>query len=297
MEYVIKKVDIEEVSIREKIINLINEVFSLQWDRDKILLNTNTRNKTSFFLAAYWGEEIAAVNGFIGHEFLYNNETVYAHQSCWSATAKEHRKKGLFTELINQGKAMSKELGSLFLFGYPNKYSGPIFFNKLGFRKITMRRVNIPVKFFSSLMLGRYLVSKNKNEVLDVENRFIPIEGELIDLKQGEYGDKIKVYNGYNNVLWGRINTRKLGMLNLRFFITGGIQINKPHLLDIVFKQLIKKESIDVIQIVGTFDHSLWKLFRFDKEAAQTEPLAIFDLNMDTTTSKFDFLIGIKDVF
>ncbi len=296
-EYKVKEIDIHNVSLRKEATLLINEVFNIGIGADKLLLNTNTRNGKSLYLGAFLDDKLVAVNFFIAHELLYNTINVVAHQSCWSATSKKHRKKGLFSLLINSAKKKLKQLGSSFILGFPNENSAPILLKKLGFRKIPLAKINIPTILLSSLSLRYYLKAIKKDYNLEINNCFIPIESELIDLKQNEYGEKIEVFTSYNNLVWGRETERQTKLGKLSFFHVGGLQVNKPHLLPILFKKILKEKDIDIIQIIGIQHNSVFKLFRGVQSAPKTEPLIIFDLNENTTSATFNFMIGIKDVF
>jgi hypothetical protein len=292
--YEIREIDINNERSEIEIIDLVNEVFSLNFGKEKIFLNTSTRNKRTVYLGAYFNDELVALNILISHELLYNNETVIAYQSTWGATSEKHRKKGLLSMLITKAKEM---LDGAFIFGFPNGNSGPIFLNKLGFRKIELSKLNIPVKFFPGLFFKYYLKSVPSDYQFNVKDCFIPIESELIDLKTQEYQDEIKVFGSYNNIVWGKIKKTQTRIGNLTFFCIGGIQVNKPHLLPLVFKEIVRKEDIDIIQIVSSSNSSLWDLFKTKKTAPNTEPLIVYDLNINTTGSKFNFTTGIKDVF
>jgi hypothetical protein len=291
--YEIKNIDIRDKDSRIAITSLINEVFNANIGIDKIFLNTNTRNQKTVYLGAYLNNELAAVIFFIAHELMYNNKLVIAYQNCWGATGKNHRKKGLFSMLTNHAK---QHLDGAFIFGFPNNTSGPIL-NKLGFRTIELCKLNIPVKFFPRLFLNYYFKQVKPTYQLPLKDSFIPIEPELIELKTNEYGDEIKVYANYNNIIWGRVVKRKSILGKLTFFRIGGIQVNKPHLLYLLFNEIIKKEKPHFIQLISSKNNSILNLFRGVKEAPQTEPLIICDLNTNTMQSHFNFIAGIKDVF
>jgi len=291
--YEIKNIDIRDEYSRIEITQLINEAFNANIEKEKIFLNTNTRNQKTVYLGAYLNNELAALNIFIAHELLYNNKAVLAYQSCWGATGKKHRKKGLFSMLTNHAK---QHLDGAFIFGFPNNNSGPIL-NNLGFRTIDLCKLNIPVKFFPGLFLKYHLRQVKPTYQLPLKDCFIPIEPELIELKTNEYGDEVKVYGSYNNMIWGKVIKRRSVMGELTFFRIGGIQVNKPHLLYLVFNEIIQREKPDFIQLISSNNNSLLELFKGVEAAPKTEPLIIYDLNIHTTNSHFNFIAGIKDVF
>jgi GNAT superfamily N-acetyltransferase len=294
MKYIIKELDLSSSHILKSCTKLVNFVFNLNISEDKLLINTNTRNRKSLFLGAYLEGELAAINFFIGHEFLIQEKTIFAHQSCWSATHPNHRKKGLFTQLINAAKDNLKQKNSSFIFGFPNQNSESIFIHKLGFRSIPLKKLNIPTKLFPMVV---YNIYTKKNLFLDVDNYIKPIESEIIELKKSEFGEQIKIHATYNNIIWGKITFKDSPLGKVSFFNIGGIQINKPNLLRLAYESLVNSEKVDFIQIVASKTSSIWKIFKFGKIARKTEPLIIYDLNLDTTNLNFNISTGIKDVF
>ena len=165
--------------------------------------------------------------------------------------------------LIKHAKHVLKDSGAAFIFGFPNKNSESIFIEKLGFRKIEMRKLNIPVNIFPSIFLKLFLSKKRGDFVLETNNCFIPAESEIFELKKNEQLDSVRFYGAYNNFIWGKIINRKFKHLKLSFFNIGGILVNKPHLLPIVFNDLVKNEKIDFIQLMGVKNNGLWQLFKY----------------------------------
>ncbi len=295
--YVIKTLDFSNYEIRKAVTELTNQVFELNNDVNYLLTVTKTRNGKSLYLGCYFKEELVAVNIFIAHELLINNTNVIAHQSCWSATIKEHRGNGLFIRLIENAKIILKQNGSAFIFGFPNINSKGIFIKKLGFKEILINKINIVVLINSFFSLNIFLRKINKSLIMDTKNSFIPIEAELIELKTKINSSYIKVYSSSNNIIWGKKKYRKMFGKYISYFSVGGIQINKPSFLKTLFKEIIKNENISFIQIVSVSNNSYLNIFRFIKKAPKTEPLIIFDLNIETTNNNFNFFSGIKDVF
>lgn len=296
-KYEIKEIDLQRNEIRKTVNKLISEVFDIPIDDEKLIRNTFTKNGRSLYLAAYHNHEIAAVNFFIAHSLMINGENVVAHQSCWSATSKKHRKRGLFSKLINHAKTILAQQGSAFIFGFPNVNSSSIFLKNLGFYTVQMSKVNLLSAPLPKLVFKTQFKNKSAKYNLNVSNHFMTIESEIIELKKAEYGEEIKVFGAYNNLIWGKVKMREWKNVKVKFFLIGGVQINKPHLLNALFETVCKELSPNVIQIVGTVDHLIWKLVKGSKSAYKTEPLIIFDLNRNTKDLRFSFINGIKDVF
>lgn len=294
-DYQIRPIALRKTTINSMVTKLVKSVFKLaDITEEKIRLNTDAPNGRSLYLGAFHDDKLVAFNGFIAHELQYNDQTYIAHQSCWTATHPLHRKQGLFSSLINTAKEILREQGSQFILGYPNQYSYPIMTKRLGFRAIEMKKLNIPTFLLPSLSLKFYLAQL---ENINVNNAFLPIQADLIGLKRQEFGEAIKVFGAYNNIIWGKTKHRRIKGVLLKFFLVGGISINKPHLFSIVLQEIVQKEKVHFIQFVGNMSNTYWQLFKGVTNAPDTEPLVIFDLNSDTSTANFNFFTGLKDVF
>ena len=294
--YEIRPIDPHDDKLMDAVARLQMEVFPISVTKDSLRNNTLSRNGTTLYLGAFDGNELAAFNAFIGYSMHYNEQTIIAHQSCWTATAMSHRGKGLFQLLINSAKDFLKQQGSGFIFGFPNVNSYPIFTQKLGFREMPLRRAFIPTAAFSRLLINRSVIMFPKNKLFDFRNCYLPYDAELIELKKNQSGD-IKVFGADNNIVWGKILVKQVKGIAINYFSVGGITVNKPNLLREVFYEIIKRAKANYIEIVGMENNTAMNFFRYKYAASKTEPLIIFDLNHDTSSSNFNFYIGIKDVY
>jgi hypothetical protein len=296
-EYIVRELDIHEKDINNNIISFLEEAFGKDIDLKKIIRNTYTRNGKTLYLGAFHNERLVAFNCFMAFEFQFNNKTVYAHQSCWAGTSPQYRKKGLFSLLYDEAKRILLNRGSAFIWGAGNSQSQPILINKLGFRKIEMVKVEIPAAFGGKFFIDHYLKKLTQGAGVKVKDAFLPNEAEVMELKVGEFGEEVKIYDRYNNILWGKIKHKEKFGLKLKYLAVGGMVVNKPHLLHILFKEIAAKEKVDYFQIVANKTNTYLHNFLHVRPAANTEALVIYDLAMDTTIANFNFFIGIKDVF
>ena len=297
MEYDLRVLDIRDDETNKKIIALQRLTFGDSIGIEKLRLNTFTNKEKTLYLGAFKNNELAGFNGFIAHELHHQNKIIDAYQSCWSATHPEHRGKGIFYRIVNEAKQILKERNGGFIFGFPNANSHPIFIKKLGFYEIPLQKIQVPT-FVPKLWKSLLLQPIESNYVHPNYDCFIASETQLIELKKQEYGEDIKVYSSYNNSIWGKKRNKTKAGINIPYFSIGGIIVNKPHLLSIVFEQMIRAENVAYIEMIGPSTNSFFNLFKSRRDAPLTEPLIIFDLNIATSKeSNFNFLNGIKDVF
>ncbi len=297
MNYTIQEIDIHNNRIREQIIVLVDRVFNLKIDHQKLVKNTETRNGKTLYLGAFYGDELAAINFFIGHELQIEADNIIAHQSCWSAVSPDHRRKGLFSKLIEEAKIILKNKNSAFIFGFPNQNSEGIFINKLGFKSYPMSKLNIPANRLLGFTLNRDLKKIDSDFYLKTEKCVLPLEGEIYEWKREEFGNDVYLFSSYNNLVWGkRRRIQKFGK-NLTYLDVGGIQVNKPNLIHDLFAEIRRAKKFDFFQIVASSNAVFWEMFKGVQFAPKIEPLIIYDLNLSTSALQFQFFKGIKDVF
>ena len=156
MEYELRVLNINDDETNRKIIALQKITFANNIGIEKLRLNTYTNKGKTLYLGVFKNNELAGFNGFIAHEFYYQNKLIDAYQSCWSATHPEHRGKGIFYRIVNEAKQNLKERNGGFIFGFPNANSHPIFIKKLGFYEIPLQKIRVPTfipKLWKSLLL------------------------------------------------------------------------------------------------------------------------------------------------
>jgi hypothetical protein len=292
MDYIIKEVSLDDTSILNQVNNLIYDVFGIQHKEQNLILNTTTLSQyKSLYLAAFIEDEIIGFNAFIAHSLLYNNETIYAYQSCWTATSEKHRGKKIFQNLIEEAKIILKKRNAAFLFGFPNSSSYPIFIKKLKFREIKSLKLNL-------LKVGVLDYFYDKNNELDPNTNGViyQIDEELINLKVNQYGGKIIKESNDDGLVWGYIEEKKIKMLKINTFSIGGVSVKAYRNIFNLLEIIKTKYNVRVFNIVVPENNTIVKNIR-GFSSANTNNLIVFDLNIETENCCFNFLSGIKDVF
>ncbi|MBK9672486.1 MAG: GNAT family N-acetyltransferase [Bacteroidetes bacterium] len=297
MEYELKSISLLDAEANSEVADLLAHTYGFELAKDKLKHNTYTNKGKSLYIGAYKDGKLAGFNAFIQHDFNHQQQVVESYQSCWSATHSEHRGKGIFAAIINEAKRILKERGAAFIFGFPNENSHPIFVKKLGFYEVPLMKVQAPVMAFS--LTKHFLLQSIDPAVgIDIADCYTPNELQIIELKEQELNSNIRIYSAYNNTIWGKKREKVYRGMKLSYFSVGGIVLNKPHLFSQVLAQLVQKERASYIEIIGATTNVYFQLFKNAKPAPHTEPLIIFDLNVNTSPkSNFNLFTGIKDVF
>lgn len=297
MEYELKSISLLDAAANLEVADLLAHTYGFELAIDKLKHNTYTNKGKSLYIGAYKDGKLAGFNAFIQHDFNHQQQVVECYQSCWSATHSEHRGKGIFAAIINEAKRILKERGAAFIFGFPNANSHPIFVKKLGFYEVPLMKVQAPVMAFS--LTKHFLLQSIDPAVgIDIADCYTPNELQIIELKEQELNSNIRIYSAYNNTIWGKKREKVYRGMKLSYFSVGGIILNKPHLFSQVLAQLVQKERASYIEIIGATTNVYFQLFKNAKPAPHTEPLIIFELNVNTSPkSNFNLFTGIKDVF
>lgn len=297
MEYELKSISLLDAAVNLEVTGLLSHTYGFELASDKLKQNTYTNKGKSLYIGAYKDGKLAGFNAFIQHDFYHQQQVVEGYQSCWSATHSEHRGKGIFAAIINEAKRILKERGAAFIFGFPNANSHPIFTKKLGFYEVPLMKVQTPVVAFK---FSKHFILQPIHPSLgiDIADGYTPNELQIVELKEQQLNSGIKIYSAYNNSIWGKKRKKFYRGIWFSYFSVGGIVLNKPHLFSQVLAQLVQQEKVSYIEIIGAATNVYFQLFKNAKPAPHTEPLIIFDLNVNTSPkSNFNLFTGIKDVF
>lgn len=298
LDYQIKQINMSDVVVRNQVAELVSLVFKFKCSRDKILINTGTESSVAptLYLGAFQGRDLIGFTCFMSHDLLCNGKIVNCYQVAWVMAHPEQRGRMIFPRLVNEAKKLLYERGAGFIFAYAGINSYQSFVRLLKFRPAPVVKVNVPA---IRLIASNYFLSWDEDKSFLFKDAYLQNDEQLIKLKKKEYGNEIQVLGQeYQNLMWGKVKTRKTGPLNLRYFSIGGMIINDPFRMPDLFYQLIKEQSISFAQFIFHPSNRYIRFFRKVKTATKTEPFVIFDLNVVTSSkTTFNFMDGIKDVF
>jgi predicted N-acetyltransferase YhbS len=296
LDYTVQEVDLNNPSILRQAAALQTRVFNTPISEAHLFNNTFNKqaSQPSVYLGALKGEELIGFNAFISHDLLLNGKSLNCFQSCWTATSPDHRKKGIFTNLIDAAKIILKEKGAGFIFGFPNHNSGPIFLSQLEFRNMGgYVKVNIPAfRFLTAL----YLAGPQQ---LSAENTFFQNDEQLIPFKAQMDRKYVVVKDDSGNIIWGKVKPRKIKSVPVNYLVVGGITVKDVSKFSALFSRFIQQTNSVFVQVVVHETSDLATLFKKVTPVPHAEPLIAFDLNFKVTEGnyRYNFFPGLKDVF
>jgi len=296
MGYDIRPLDIFNSQTKEDISRFLNVVFEQDFSGDELRLKTYTESKAfpSLYMGAYDDDELVGFNCFISHDLIYNGEIVNSYQTCLSSVHPNHQGT-IFISLMEEAKKILRQRGAGFIFGWPSRSSHLVYTKGLKFRDDFLGiKFNIPA---STLVSGAFFTKWSEEKELSIDDAFLQNDFQLLQLKQQRFGDTIKVIHD-ENLVWGKIRTRKVGFFTLKYFSVGGMIVSNPYLLRNTFAKLIREHAITWVQVILHHSHTMAHLFKNPIPSRCFEPLIVFDLNVRTSgRTRFNFMEGVKDVY
>jgi hypothetical protein len=118
-------------SIDRLYLNLITENLAPNISRADLLSKFTTDPKRHVIHGFLDNGRIVAANTFIKLKFNLSDVELVGYQSCFSATARESRGRGLWPKLMALAEFDIFNTNAAFIFGFPNDASFPIFKNRL----------------------------------------------------------------------------------------------------------------------------------------------------------------------
>ena len=286
--YRIDRIDLDS-GWREQVAAVVSDAFSMTPAEAiaAISLTTATSgSQPSAYFAAVENDEVIGFNAFIAHDLRFEDRSVLAFQSCWTATSSAHRGKKVFQNIILEAHRVLAAEGASYVIGWPNPSSEPLFVNKLGYCREASVKRNIPGLFAEWFFLSTGLVAQGITQN----------DEQLIELKSRRHADKLHVVREGNSILWGvvRVKSTKLGQIP--YFAVGGIRWStegkarrlakamRKQLPFVAFWQIISEHRNSINPAIGAFSPS------------STNPMIWYPLRADAQ-GPFDFFAGIRDVY
>lgn len=296
MSYSIQTVDIKDPWVEQQLIDLLKDAFGAEKPIPHGHLYKNTVTKMAsgptIFLAAIEEGKIIGCNGFMATDFIYNGKTLVSYQSCWSATHPKHQGRKIFVNIINEAKNILKAKGAGFIYGVPNNNSYPIFTKKLGFKEIPPVMVKIPNLPF---LKSQYFKSHDTSITEYIENSFLPIEEQIVDLKRNISNREVLEIREGLSFIWGKIKTKEIKFgIKLRYFYLGGMELNDPGDYKTLIQKIFSIYKVNYIQIVSSKTNLYNRLLKHWKPAL-INSFIFYELN--STVDHINLFYGSIDVF
>ncbi len=293
MSYTIRELDYDSPGEQQQAVDVANEALGLGIDWPGIELWIQTRaTRPRVILGAYEGDRLVALNAFIAHDLMHRGALVPCYQSCWTATAREHRGKGLFSRIVNHAKEQFRAGGIGLLFGFPNEQSAPIFHTTLGFRSLGgffhVRIPNLP----GAVRLA--VRSPSRGEWLLTQGGYGQNDAQLVEHKRRKLGARFAEFEQEGNYLWGRVSSAR----GLRVLEVGGVILNDPCFLAATIEGALRAQRAHFVRLLPHVSSLFSRFFRYGEVSPHASHLIVCDLNerADEYTT-FNFWNGVIDVF
>lgn len=255
--------------------------------RDVEQTTTVPGSSASRYFAAIEDDELIGFNAFIAHHLGHADRPVLAFQSCWTATSPHHRGKKVFQNIILGAHEELRKEGASLIIGWPNPISEPLFVHKLGYRRETSVKRNLPGPlapyFFGQAPLRPSGIRQN--------------DRELIALKRRRHGERLLVEEDEGGLIWGVLRERDTRFGKIKMFDVGGLDFNQAgagkrlasrlrrRMPLVAFWQIVSERRNSLNSAVGGFVDST------------TNPFIWFPLDERAEAFSFDFFAGIRDVY
>lgn len=293
MGYEIREIAYGDASEQQQTVALVNEALQLgiDWPGLERWISTKA-TRPRVLLGTYEGSQLVAINAFIAHDLMLRGELVPSYQSCWTATARDHRGKGLFSRIIQHAKEQFREQGVGLIFGFPNEQSAPIFHSTLGFRSLGgFFQVRIPHVPGAARLAIR---SPGPGEWLMTTGGYGQNDAQLVEQKRKKLGDRFVEHEFEGNYLWGRMTQHR----GLRWLDVGGLILNDTLFFHETLTDAMRAHGAQMMRLSPHVSSVFCKFFRFGAVNPHSSHLIVCELNAraDEYTA-FNFWNGIADVF
>ena len=289
----VTRLDPGQFQTRQAVLSLLSNAFGSfpQGSYDHIL--TSPRNG-SILYGVIEQSEIVAINAFIAHSVHRAGRVGLAYQSCLSATRDDQKGKGHFSRIIEFAKKDLREQGGAFIFGFPNRNSGPIFVGKLGF---TISN-NVPCIVVSSSVLPFGSIDKHVllNELSNSTRAYFDMYETAVWKKYID-SDNFFEYEKLTNYLFGRVVRRSVLGIRMSLLVIGGYEINKPLQVNRFLKGAMRASGASLARMTANSAGPIAKASRFTRSELLTEPTIAFSLNWDIDARDVEACAGLKDVY
>lgn len=297
MDFEICKLDLDDPSVWQHALELLKRTYSDPDIERQLRHNTLDAPKGTVFFGAFHGERLVGINGFVRHSIVYRNQEMGAFQSCSTATDPDYRGRGIFSKIIKHAQAaLASEC--LFLCGFPNEMSEPIFTGALGFRKIPLIKIIVPAASLTSIAFWPISALSKFLSLGQHDQRIYFNQNELIEWKRKPTGRPVSIWHYSGTAIWGVDVKKKIEGFNIRMYSVGGIDLigarsatpcayeTKPHQPPLYYT------------IVTTCDSAILSAMRFCSVRRPSGTFIYYPMPLlDTEGPRFEVFCGLADFY
>jgi GNAT superfamily N-acetyltransferase len=287
-------VDLDDDALNRRVMELQRLTFQQQMHDDKLRLNTQIEDRSTY-MGAFVGEELVSFVGFMAADMRLGHEPLKASHVGWAATHPDHRRKGLFLKIVRESLDHMRGHGVKLAIGFPNEISHRLLVEHVGFFTVPMQKVRHPL---FPLVVRTLTKGQLPEAPFTAPGVYSQNDRELIDLKTREYGDAIQVFEVGENLVWGLERTRSWKGLRIPYFEVGGLTLVERRMVYPLLSQISRATRARYIEIVGTATNTYFDMFRFARPAPLASPFIALNLDCDATVeSHFNVFAGLMDAF
>jgi hypothetical protein len=208
----------------------------------------------TIFLGAFEGERLAGYIGFIPYDGWLGEQPKIVFQAIQGGTDPEFRGRGVFSKIASRAMEL---LPGDYMIGYPNDQALPVWRERMRFHIVPQVRLWFPCRIALPLIDVEALESGfGDGGLCRVDQR------SAARVKKDE-GHATLEHEAAGNYVWGRVRSRSLGPVNLKFFDGGGCDIREPRGFGELLRSLGKAAGVSAVRFVCTRSSPLAKGARF----------------------------------
>ena len=163
---------------RKKCIDLLSKTFKAS-DEKAFQFRFENRSLEPLIIIALDGEDVVSFNSWIPWKFRYNKTEIIGYQSGESATDKNYRRRGIFSNILKYADQIADNKNIDFFFGYPSEMSYGILY-RLGYRPLSNM-------YFSLKLISPFLKNEKMIEVNSITNEYLVEDIKITPVLDQEY--------------------------------------------------------------------------------------------------------------
>jgi predicted N-acetyltransferase YhbS len=257
-----------------------------------LLIRTASPGTPSVYLIAKKADQIVGFVAYTAHDITIGAKRGLAYQANSVVTARVHRGRGIFSAIAREAETLLRQKAAVFIFGFPNPVSYPLWVHKLGYTALRTQKWRGPALPGLRSLLMRSSPSTAETTVHQNDR-------ELIEMKRRLYGNRVIVAEEGHNLVWGvRRELRRLGVA-IPVLDIGGLRFENERQLMKLYREALAKAGITV---AAKFDTIVGNPANRNFIGVITDPqvdrsMIVRHLSPLAEQASFSFFGGIRDTF